>query len=71
MLVNSSPAPVRLRKNVIVFVSLGPDYTPADSREQILERTAIDTFLHFNIGWKTARTQIKPLGRAVAAMRGA
>jgi len=46
MLVNSSSAPVRLRKNVIVFVSLGPDYTPAGLHEQILERTVIDTFLH-------------------------
>jgi hypothetical protein len=35
-----------LRKNVIVFVSLGPDYTPARRCGQMLEGTKIDTFLH-------------------------
>ncbi|MGE8496917.1 MAG: hypothetical protein ACN6O6_05355 [Pseudomonas sp.] len=47
MVLNSSSAPLRQQKNIIVFVLLGPDYTPVCPLEQILERTGTDTFLHF------------------------
>src|SRR5690606_41329937 len=62
MLVNSSPAPVRQRKNIIVFVSLGPDYTPTGASGQILECTWIDTFLHASDEEKHARLPGKWLG---------